>query len=289
MGNAAIVPSCDPITALRRIAQHSREHLLPKLREELRSADVLGPDTRDKLLDQLRAAQRRASVRLLDEQCVDEALRLAEAHPAGVVRADGGHVGSSYRYRAETTYLELAWAPFRGRTLCKAACYRGRTKPRGRCPSIAWSVGQRGYLKALEIISPTMHGIAHTVLPAIRVAVAALRTGVLVPDVLTRPDLHGRPASSRAYPDFAALLVRIETWRSPKEPQTYLCTPYFACRLELSEQYRKPYTLIAAVLGALGTPVAPAEVKRAGARIWEAALPALASAAVNLTLQETQP
>jgi hypothetical protein len=289
MGNPAIVPSCDPTTALRRIAQHSREHLLPKLREELRSADVLGPDTRNKLLDQLRAAQRRASVRLLDEKCVDEVLQLAEAHPAGVVRADGGHVGPSYRYPAETTYLEFVWVPLGKRTLCEGTCYRGRTKRGGRSPSITWTVGQRGFIKAIEIISPTMHRIIHTFLPAIRASMEALRTGVLVPDLLARPNLHRRPASSRIYPDFAAMLVRVEPWGQPWQSRDYLCTPHFACKLEFSEHYRKPHVLIAAVLRELGAPVAPAEVKRAGARIWEAALPSLASAAVGITLEKAEP
>jgi hypothetical protein len=189
MSTVRIVPSCDPLTALRRIAQHSREHLLPELR----------------------------GWRHVDDQ-VDRMLKFLDAY------------GLRWRLRQKIRFVLLAL----------------RTG----------------------------------------------RTGVLVPefvvtsDYYPNPHVREEPLSAEAHPRYAALFARRSVAGGKGR---YVCTPYAVFQVDWGLWGRPPDVTIANLLQELGKSITPAEARQAGAQVWEAALPSLASAAVGLTLEEPQP
>jgi hypothetical protein len=299
MSNIELVPSCDPVTALRRIALQSRTCLLSRIHQELQSAHSLGPDTREKILAGLRAVQQHARARQVADWQVDHILQVVRSHPAGRAYAHGGHGKSGYMHPPKTTYLHLAWITLRGQTLCRWECSRDLSTAEGTPASMARHFLGLGFdisdpgrphpaqvHRAMSAVSPTLGAIAS----AVHAAAQALRTGVRLPQSIA--ELPADPITSDAapweaevYPGLAIMILN-----DPSNARSvYLCTPLFACRSARAFFNRRtPHSFVATALEELGFRVKAEEVRRTGARVWKDALPTLASNAISLTLGRTQ-
>ena len=78
------------------------------------------------VFDRVNDAEARAKKRLLSSTDLNKMIESISSTPYGLVRGDGGHVGSAYRYVAETTYVRAGWYTQGKMKYISLHIYRGR-------------------------------------------------------------------------------------------------------------------------------------------------------------------
>jgi hypothetical protein len=284
---AAIVPSCDPLSALRRIAQACRDRLLGTLRRENSLLPELGPQLRDLLLAELPKGGPWA----IQPWQVDLLLHTASRYRAGTAELlHEVSVNSKRRSFMSSASLTFSWAPFRGKTVCawRYSFSEGIRLADATNQNITLQI-ETGTSEefAEDVLQDSIRPAVSAVVSLVRACLDAHRHGTQVPAFLTDPcsaaSAYGFYLEVLAFPELNAVLIDVvHPYR-----RVFLCTPHFVAELNgtLANRARAlpPASLCSAVLNSLGARSAAKLVEQEGARVWDLAAPKIAARALRDT------
>jgi hypothetical protein len=284
---ATIAPSCDPLSALRRIAQACRDRLLHTLRGQNSLLPELGPQLRDLLLAELPKEVPWA----IQPWQVDLLLHTASKYRAGTAQLlYEAAVNSKLRYFRPFALLTFSWAPFRGKTVCAWRHSFSEGNP------LASTTGKSITLKIEtdtsdefpeDVLRDSIRPAVSAVVSLVRACLDALRHGTQVPAFLTDPcsaaSAYRFYLEVLAFPQLKAVLIDvIHPYR-----RVFLCTPHFVAELDGTLANRAselpPEKLCSAILNSLGARSAARLVEQEGARVWDLAAPKIAARALRYT------
>jgi len=236
---ATIVPSCDPITALRRIAQACRDRLLDTLRRENSLLPEFGPQLRDQLLAEFPKEVPWA----IQPWQADLLLHTASRYRAGTVELlHEVSVRSQPRPFRPFTSLTFSWAPFRGKTVCawRHSFSEGIQLADATSQSITLKIEtDTSHEFAEDVLRDSIRPAVSAVVSLVRACLDAHRCGTQVPAFLTDPCSAARAyrfyLEVLAFPQLKAILIDvIHPYR-----RVFLCTPHFAAELDGAREQQR--------------------------------------------------
>jgi hypothetical protein len=291
MNTVQLVPSCDPVTALRRIAARARG-MLPLIRQELADAHQLGPSTARAIWRDVRNVQRGRKALTIGHDEVEELLEIARGRPRGCAVATGGHPASFHSPHAQSTVITLWWATVRGRKLCRWRCTRVRLEAHthGTSPQVYDEQHLPGNLIEAEVLPFT-----GPILEQVRTAVLALRLGLAFPGPAIGeepvPSIAWKTGSCERLRAMLILPVHRTCHSLSGRPDTrrffraYLATPLFAAEVPGDWESRPLEEVISLTLAEVsGFIVSPEHAVRLGPDLWKTVgekLPDIASSLLS--------